>query len=383
MTNARWTRVAISIATIAVVAGCGTSRGVATASPTTAVRPAPSTPALTTVAKPLLAGLIDKGSEGPYHLGQPYAPVTAADLGSLPAGISGVVVNATWAQLEPSPGTFDLSVVTQSLAAVGGYDRTHPGAQLGARLRVFAAFAAPTWAKGLGGPPLQVPATRDITVDPTLGRWWEQPYRDAWSGLQQALAQAFDGNPVLRDVAVSSCSSLTAEPFVLSPATERVAATAGWTAADQSACLEGAFTDYAAWRQTSLYYPGNAGTAPADASVTAVLTRCAQATVPRCIVGINNLSPTAPTGRAGQTYSTIDSLWTTSHGHAAVSFQMNGPDPATYCASIAVAVATTPGPWSSGRRPAGSGASPPCRPPPCRPGTPHYGPGRPPPAPDR
>jgi hypothetical protein len=339
MTNARWTKVAISIAAVAVVAGCGALRAAAPAPPTTAVRPAGSTPARTTVAKPLLTGLIDKGSEGPYHLGQPYAPVTAADLGSIPVGISGVVVNATWAQLEPSPGTFDLSVVTQSLAAVGTYDQTYPGAQLGARLRVFAAFAAPTWAKGLGGPPLQVPATRDVTVDPTLGRWWEQPYRDSWSGLQQALSQAFDGNPVLRDVAVSSCTSLTAEPFVLSLATERVAATAGWTAADQSTCVQGAFTDYSAWQQTSLYYPINAGTTPADASAAAVLTRCAQATVPRCVVGINNLSPSAPTGRGGRTYSTIDSLWTASHGHVAVSFQMNGPNPATYCASITVAVA--------------------------------------------
>ena len=288
--------------------------------------------------KSLLVGLIDKGAEAPYHLGQPYPPV---DLASVPTGLVGVVINATWAQLEPKQGTFDFSVLDASFAAIAAYNRAHPKSPLGARLRVFAAFAAPTWAKELGGPAITVPVKPGTTSTPTLGRWWETPYRHAWVDLQRALASRYDSQPVLHDVAVSSCATLTAEPFVIAPGTIRAAGAAGWTPAAQQACLEGAFSDYAVWRHTAIYYPMNPF--PGDPGITTeLMSRCAQSQEgggPWCILGNNALSPdSATTERVAPVYVEINSLWSADTRRTPVAFQMNGPQPSTYCEAMIIAV---------------------------------------------
>jgi hypothetical protein len=288
--------------------------------------------------KPLLVGLIDKGAEAPYHLGQPYPPV---DLTGLASGLVGVVVNATWAQLEPQQGQFDFGVLDASFAAIATYDREHPRSPLGARLRVFAAFAAPAWAKALGGPPIMVPVKPGTTTTPTLGRWWETPYRAAWAGLQQALARRYNNEPVLRDVAVSSCATLTAEPFVMAPGTIRAATAAGWTPAAQQACLDGAFSDYSSWQHTAIYYPMNPF--PGDPAITSeVMARCAHSEAgggPWCILGNNALSPdSATTQRVAPVYAEINSLWSADPTSTPVSFQMNSPTPSVQCAALDVAI---------------------------------------------
>ncbi len=112
-----------------------------------------------------------------------------------------------------------------------------------ARLRVFAAYAAPSWAKSLDGTPITVPKTANNTGG-TLGQWWKPNYRAAWTALQQALAARYDNNPVLHEVAVSSCSSLTAEPFVIGGIVVPLAKADGWSTAVQQTCLDGAFDDY-------------------------------------------------------------------------------------------------------------------------------------------
>jgi hypothetical protein len=286
----------------------------------------------------LLVGLIDKGTESPYHLGQAYPPVQLTGVAS---GLVGVVVNATWAQLEPRQGQFDFAILDASFAAIATYDREHPEAPLGARLRVFAAFAAPAWAKALGGPPITVPVKPGTTTTPTLGRWWETPYRSAWAGLQHALAKRYDNEPVLRDVAVSSCATLTAEPFVMAPGTIRAATAAGWTPAAQQTCLDGAFSDYAAWRHTAIYYPMNPF--PGDPAITTeVMGRCAHSEGgggPWCILGNNALSPdSATTQRVAPVYAEINGLWSADPTSTPVSFQMNAPTPSVQCAALDVAV---------------------------------------------
>jgi hypothetical protein len=288
--------------------------------------------------KPLLVGLIDKGAEAPYHLGQAYPPV---DLTGVASGLVGVVVNATWAQLEPRQGEFDFGVLDASFGAIATYDRAHPESPLGARLRIFAAFAAPAWAKALSGPPIAVPVKAGTTSTPTLGRWWEAPYRAAWAGLQQALASHYDSQPVLRDVAVSSCATLTAEPFVITPGTVKAASAAGWTPAAQQACLDGAFSDYAAWRHTAIYYPMNPF--PGDLAITTeVMGRCAHSEVgggPWCILGNNALSSdSATTQRVAAVYAEINTLWTANPTGTPISFQMNSPTASIQCGALDVAV---------------------------------------------
>jgi hypothetical protein len=291
--------------------------------------------------KPLIMGLIDKGSETQYHQDVPYPVVDLSDVAAVSPALSGIVVNQTWAQLEPAPGQFDFTTLDESLAAVEAYNGQHPDAPLGVRLRVFAAYAAPEWAKTLDGTPLTVPPNLPSDTGGTLGQWWKPGYRSAWAGLQQALASRYDSNSVLREVAVSSCSSLTAEPFVIGGEVVPLAEADGWTPAAQQTCLDGAFSDYAPWVHTSIYYPMNP-LAGNQAITTEVMQRCATSAAaggPTCIVANNDLSPvSATTGGSAPTYAELNTLWSANSGTMPIAFQMDGPNNATYCAAIGVAV---------------------------------------------
>ena len=291
--------------------------------------------------KPLLTGLIDKGSESPYHTGQPYPVVDLSGVSADSGATGGVVVNQTWSQLEQSQGTFDLSTLDASLMAVKAYNIQHASAPLGVRLRVFAAYAAPSWAKMLDGPVINVPAHLPANTGGTLGQWWKPGYRAAWAGLQQALATRYDSNSVLAEVAVSSCSTLTAEPFVMAASTMTAASADGWTPAAQQACLDGALIDYAPWTHTAIYFPMNP--LPGNPSATTeVMQRCATSATsggPWCVLANNALDPvSATTGRSAPVYAEMNTLWSANPTSTPIAFQMNGPNNSTYCAAIGVAV---------------------------------------------
>jgi hypothetical protein len=294
--------------------------------------------------KPRLAGMIDKGSEASYHAGQPYPvtdPSTDSELLSKSPAFGGLVVNQTWLQLEPEEGTFDFDVLDQSLAAVAAYDASDAGAHFGVRLRVFGAYAAPSWAKTLDGPAIDT--TDSSTNEPaTVGRWWGPNTRAAWAALQAALSERYDGNDVLFDVAVSSCAASTAEPMVIDTDTLQAAEAVGYTTDEEHDCLIGAFADYAGWKRTALYFPMNpiAG----DTTVAPdIIDRCATSYAtggPFCILANNALDEGADTSpsRLAPIYSDIDTAYQANGATTSVAFQMNGPTTATWCAAIGVAV---------------------------------------------
>ena len=86
--------------------------------------------------KPLLSGIVNKGSETYFHLAQPYPVIDLSEVAASSPGLTGTVVDVSWSQLEPSPGTFDFSTLDADLAAVSAYNGAHPGATLGVKLRV-------------------------------------------------------------------------------------------------------------------------------------------------------------------------------------------------------------------------------------------------------
>ena len=294
-----------------------------------------------TKGKALIVGLVDKGSEAQYHQGVPYPVVDLTDVAGQSPAFSGIVVNQTWSQLEPSQGHFDFSTLDASLAAVSAYNTQHPTAPLAVRLRVFGAYAAPSWAKTLDGAPITVPANLPSNTGGTLGQWWKPGYRSAWAGLQQALASRYDTNSVLHEVAVSSCSSLTAEPFVIGSEVVALAEADGWTPSAQQACLDGALADYSPWAHTAIYYPMNP-LAGNQTITDEVMQRCATSQAaggPTCILANNTLSPVSATiGASAPTYAEINHLWTANGSTNPIAFQMNGPDSSTYCGAIGVAV---------------------------------------------
>ena len=84
-------------------------------------------------------------------------PVNTLDpLNAKPGIFGGLVVIASWKQLQPTPGSQidDGNVIDQALAQVRAYNERNPQKPLAVKLRVWGGFEAPDWAKQLGGAPI-------------------------------------------------------------------------------------------------------------------------------------------------------------------------------------------------------------------------------------
>jgi hypothetical protein len=296
--------------------------------------------------KPLLTGIVNKGNETYFHLGEPYPVIDLSQVAASSPGLTGTVVDVSWSQLEPAEGTFDFSTLDADLAAVSAYNTANPGSTLGVKLRVWAANDAPEWAKTMDGTPI----TTDVNGQTeTVGHWWQPDCRAAWAALQVALAQRYDNNPLIDEVVVASCAALTDEPMVYDASVAATMLADGWSNTAEQSCLDGALSDYAPWTHTAIYYPFNpfrtisaTGQVGSDNTVTAeIMERCADSLDsggPWCILGNNDLGPS---GNPPFVYSEIDSLYAANPSNTAVAFQMNSPATTgtAACQAVAVAVA--------------------------------------------
>jgi hypothetical protein len=234
------------------------------------------------------------GVQTAYAQGTPFPVVDLSPIQQMPGAFSGVVVNENWSQLEPSANQYDWSSLDASLGSVTAWNTAHPSDPLGVKLRIFAGRSAPSWVTAQSGTVTIVVHGESVT----LGRWWTTPFETAWSTFQHALAARYDANPLVRQVSVSSCSSSTGEPFVISGAliSRRNLAAAGWTPTAQEQCLSGALGDYSGWKQTPITFafnplPGPGG--PSTTFMTEEMTACTTSAAdggPTCIIGNNDLS---------------------------------------------------------------------------------------------
>jgi hypothetical protein len=213
--------------------------------------------AQTTILKPPFHGLLSMGNIN-FHL-TGGIPDNAGDLAAVaaePAGtFVGLVINLTWAQLEPTQDTFDFSSLDQALAEVSAYNTQNPNTPLGVRLRIWPGPTAPAWIKALDG---FSPVTVFVSGNPvTVGPFWTPAYGQAWRTLQTQLADQYDPDPLIQGVSVTSCSTGTDEPFVLptDQASLNNLHTAGFDDASYQKCLRNAVNDYDGWQTTYLDFP--------------------------------------------------------------------------------------------------------------------------------
>jgi hypothetical protein len=206
--------------------------------------------------KPLLRGLMSMGSIDFHRRDGGVPDNSLKDVLAAPGVFDGVAINVTWAQLQPTPGGISTSAIDEALERVRSYNQQHPATPLAARLRVWAGPNAPDWVKRIGGSPITV-LHRDIPI--TIGSFWSEEYRRAWRALQTELARKYDKDPLVRDVSMSSCSSVSVEPFVLpgDPVSLRNLQTAGFSDQKYRECLAGAAADYASWHNSSIEFPFN------------------------------------------------------------------------------------------------------------------------------
>ena len=304
----------------------------------------------TTKVKPLIDGLVDKGSQQPYDSSEPFPVTDTGALSGYAAAFSGIVVNETWAQLEPAEGTWDLAPLDQSLAAVSSYNALDPAHPLLVKLRIWGGFTAPQWAKELDGTPIVVGADASGDSGGTLGRFWSTDYDQQWTQFQGELAKQYDSDPLVSEVAVTSCNTATGEPFVMTGTVIAALSAAGWTSTDQQQCLQGALGDYASWHHTAVDFTFNTfgdvsstGVRSPDMAFTAgVMSACAESettgSLPECILDNHGLTDTV-TAQQSAVYAEIDSLWQQFDHAVPVDFQTDSPNGFDLCEAVGIGIA--------------------------------------------
>ena len=301
---------------LSLLAGCASGAPFSTptaSTPTTTTTTTPTTP--TTPApsvKTTLKGLVTMGPA------TPAGSVPANNFEELyahPGVYSAAVIELFWSQLEPSQGVFDDSSLVAGLNGIAAYNAKYPSTPVVAKLRIFMGLGTPQWV---------ISATGAVTLtDPTsgtsgtIGEFWTPAYRTLWQALQTHLASEYDTNATVAEVAITSCSSLTGEPFIIPNGKDGIAAfhAAGYTDAQAMTCLSGAPADYAAWKYTPLDFTFN----PYVATDTGV--GVAQTTFPiqimdafraalgtRAVVANHGLQPTL-SGQAPAIYTEFTNLY--------------------------------------------------------------------------
>jgi hypothetical protein len=268
------------------------------AAPTIAPSATPSI-APVTLAEPKfpLRGLIDMQDISWHNTdaGRPVFDITNVE--GFPGVFGGIVINATWAQMQSTAGAaVDFSLVDSALALVRTYNTSNQSSPIGVKLRIYGGNSAPQWAKDLPGGPITIyrnPAGCNGLTDTcplTVGPFWTQMYIADWRAFQALVAAKYDGEPLIRAVAVTSCASQTDEPFVPTsgPIGKANLGAAGYNDTVEEACLTGATTDYAAWKNTEIDFTFNEYskfTGGLDAAFTeSVMALCRQQAAVGCVL---------------------------------------------------------------------------------------------------
>lgn len=267
--------------------------------------------------KPVITGLISTGSK----------TNTLDEFKNREGIFSGVVVQATWRDLQPgSSANFKTKVIEDALDNVRAYNSRYPSQPLGVRLRIFAGCSdsdndAPDWALNLDGSPVRMMAyySTDSAGNPNYetcrtGHFWDpgSNYAAAWRQFQTQLAAKYDSHPLIREIAVTSCTSFSAEPFFLPyehvgakneplrDTTKPALENAGYTNATYQQCLADAVSDYSTWQTTRLEFTFNPFyglTEKGDIAFSErVMRGCRQTAGQRCILSSHDLDIETPLG---------------------------------------------------------------------------------------
>ncbi|MGI2258033.1 hypothetical protein [Shewanella sp. GXUN23E] len=131
--------------------------------------------------------------------------------------VDGIVVQVEWAHLQTTKDGEITSnnVIDQAITAVTQWNDAHPNNKLGIKLRVFAGIYSPAW---VGKETGQFYAQYKNGKEGYLPFFWKSKlFRPLWNTFQTKLAAKYDGNPLIREVAVSGCMTHNAETMWRNP----------------------------------------------------------------------------------------------------------------------------------------------------------------------
>jgi hypothetical protein len=253
-----------------------------TLTPPTSIFPQPPVSSL----KPVLTGLLDR-----------QGPPPAAYEGT---AVRGFVVKVNWSDIQPAedgPIAAD-NAIDQAIAQVRAVAASHPG--FGLKVRLYGGIYAPTWAKTLGGAPVQVTNPQSGKTA-TVGRFWTSAYGDAYADLERKLAEKYDTVPEVREIVVSRCTTFFAEPFIRNKGDAQTVSNlfdAGFSTAADHQCHQQQLEAHQVWQHTRSDLELNPyqdieqkGKASVDEAFTeAMMQYCRAVLGPRCVLENNSAS---------------------------------------------------------------------------------------------
>jgi len=202
-------------------------------------------------------GQIDTTNANPFDS-------SMAQLNDHASGYPGVwttaIIGVGWNQLQADSQneTINTSAIETALSNIASYN-TANGTNVTAKIRVFAGTHTPSWAMTLGGGPVSVMDSAGNYQN--FPAFWSSAYRTAFNNMVQQLAETYDMDPRIQEVAITSCSSKTGEPFIYNSSdwtSVQNMHTAGFTDAQMESCLTNAYTDYSTyWTHTPIDYTMN------------------------------------------------------------------------------------------------------------------------------
>jgi hypothetical protein len=210
--------------------------------------------------------------------------------------MGGFVVNVHWQDIQTTPGgpIASNNAIDQAIATL---HRIDPSGRTGIKVRLFAGIYAPAWAKSLDGPPVQI-ADAATGAAGTIGRFWTPAFGAAYDDLQAKLAARYDLAPEIREITISRCMTVYAEPFIrdtADPASVRALISAGFTVAADQACHRDEILSHQVWVHTrsdlsfNPYQVVGGGLAPDEAFSEEMMSLCRSTLGPRCVLANNSL----------------------------------------------------------------------------------------------
>jgi hypothetical protein len=279
-TAARFAACVVLAGTLALVASCQSDNVPQPSSnPTSSPSQSPTSQPVTL--KPVLAGLLDRNAQPPAS----YLSV-----------MGGWVVNVRWADIQPARGAPIVAnnAIDQAIATLHQID---PSGRMGLKVRLYAGIFAPEWAKSLGGAPIPIEDPTSGTAG-TIGRFWTDDFGIAYRDLQAKLAAKYDSAPEIREITISRCMTVYAEPFIrdaANPAAVSALMAAGFTVDADQRCHREEILAHQVWTHTrsdlsfNPYQNLGGGPRSDEAFTELMMSFCRSTLAARCVLANNSL----------------------------------------------------------------------------------------------
>jgi hypothetical protein len=243
----------------------------------------------------LLVGALTETPSGAASLKPPVRGLVDRAHYSSSSFVSGFVVNARWADIQPAKGG---AIVHPNAIDTAINQAQTTGKTF--KIRVTAGVDSPGWLKTATGGAVTLYAPGSGTLAGTAPRWWTPAMNTAYDDLQAKLAATYDSSPYVQEVTVDECMGVFAEPYLKDASDSRNVAnlrSAGYTDTADRSCLSHEIVAHQVWQFTrsnlsfNAYQDITSTRVKPDMTFTlAQMSYCRQVLGPRCVLSNHSLS---------------------------------------------------------------------------------------------